>query len=383
MDRLRCFACVATLLPACGEFVGADTDQGDAAASGSTSIADSTGSPTSTTNDATSTLDPATTDDTSATTEVGSSSGEGQTASDAATSSSESGALCPGETLCGDACVDLETDVDHCGRCSNPCSEDNAMAECVQGMCVLTCTQGFDDCDEDVGTGCEQSLQTPLHCGACDTPEDPEICDGLANDCSPDTASDAGCPAGITVEGGGIGAHALFGNESGGEAFDDVCPAGAALVGFVGNAGGNIDRISGRCAPLELEVDLDSTPYGYQVTAGAVTDLPVRGGNLTAPYEIACPPDAFVVGLSGEASGGGLHDLTIHCAQMLVSGAPGSFAVSYGPVTTDTVNGLSSGDAFSDQLAEPAIVDRYRGRDGLWVDAIGSGEATVALQLIE
>ncbi len=381
MDRLRCFACVA-LLSACGDFVGADTDQGDTSG-GATSGAGSTGSPTSTTNDATSTttLDPAATDG-PATSEADSSSGEGQTAG-VATSSSGSGELCPGETLCGDVCVDLDTDVDHCGQCSEPCSDENATAQCDQGTCVLVCAKGFGDCDEVVGNGCEQSLQTPLHCGACDTPQEPEICDGLANDCMPDTAIDAGCPAGVTVEGGAFGGHALFGNDSGGDAFEDVCPAGSALVGFSGNAGGNIDRISGRCAPLQLDVELGSTPYAYEVTAGAVTDLPVRGGNVTAPYTIECPPDAFVVGLSGEASNSGVHDLTIHCAQMLVSGAPGSFAVSYGPVTTHTVNGLGSGSAFSDQLAEPAIVDRYRGRDGAWVDAIGIGEATVALPLIE
>lgn len=213
-----------------------------------------------------------------------------------------------------------------------------------------------------------------MHCGACDVAGVPEICDGLDNDCAAGLLVDEGCPEGVSLIDGAIGTHALFGNAGGGDPFEDVCPAGAALVGFSGNVGGNIDRIRGVCAAMLLDVDTAVAPYTYAIAAGATTDLPIHGANATTPFAIQCPADAFVVGISGEASGGGLHDVTIHCATLLVNGSPGSFAITYGPVTTNTVDGDNAGSAYTDLLTEPAVVDRYRGRAGAWNDAIGIGE---------
>lgn len=254
---------------------------------------------------------------------------------------------------------------------------------CTEGECELSCNDGFDNCDQDTGTGCEQSLATPMHCGACDLAGTPEVCDGLDNDCAAGLIIDNGCPEGVILADAGFGAHALFGNTTGGSPFQDVCPAGAALVGFSGNVGGNIDRIRGICGVMSLEVDTGVTPYAYSISSGATTLLPTHGVNVTTPFSIQCPADAFVVGISGEASGAGLHDVTIHCAPLLVDGAPGSFAVTYGAITTAAVDGSNTGDAYTDQLTEPAVVDRYRGRAGNWNDAIGIGEATVTLEFID
>jgi hypothetical protein len=69
----------------------------------------------------------------------------------------------------GDGC---ETDSDssnmHCGGCDSPCAPvDHATAECLAGMCEQTCDLGWDNCNNDLGDGCEQSLGEISHCSAC------------------------------------------------------------------------------------------------------------------------------------------------------------------------------------------------------------------------
>jgi hypothetical protein len=94
---------------------------------------------------------------------------------------------CPqGQRLCGATCVDISTSADHCGACDSPCSASgpNTRAQCQQGICERTCTEGWTDPNGDwVGTsepgltnGCEDR---------CTPAADPtEICDGLDNDCN-------------------------------------------------------------------------------------------------------------------------------------------------------------------------------------------------------
>src|SRR5262245_33685554 len=41
--------------------------------------------------------------------------------------------VCPSAlTLCGDSCVDLQTEEDHCGACGRPCPPDE---QCQSGLC--------------------------------------------------------------------------------------------------------------------------------------------------------------------------------------------------------------------------------------------------------
>jgi hypothetical protein len=69
------------------------------------------------------------------------------------------------ETCGGDACVDLQTDAQHCGTCDNACP---AGVTCSAGSCV--CPDGQDLCD-----------------GACiDTQSDPQNCGGCGSPCAPD-----------------------------------------------------------------------------------------------------------------------------------------------------------------------------------------------------
>lgn len=57
----------------------------------------------------------------------------------------------------------------HCGMCGSACPADpsNAAIACVAGACELTCDPGFDDCDGDIGTGCDTAISTDVDCGAC------------------------------------------------------------------------------------------------------------------------------------------------------------------------------------------------------------------------
>jgi hypothetical protein len=67
---------------------------------------------------------------------------------------------CPmGLTCCGDACIDIASDLNHCGMCDEPCAATpNQALSCASGLCTPgTCDMGFYDCDGDPANGCEES----------------------------------------------------------------------------------------------------------------------------------------------------------------------------------------------------------------------------------
>ena len=91
----------------------------------------------------------------------------------------------PGLTRCGDDCVDLEGSTLHCGQCDRNCFRDHGIAECQGGECRPgPCFPGFVDLDGDPANGCECQITFG---GA-------ERCDGADNDC--DGAVDEGNPGG-------------------------------------------------------------------------------------------------------------------------------------------------------------------------------------------
>ena len=68
-----------------------------------------------------------------------------------------------------------ETDVRgnpaHCGSCDKVCSNANGSQSCADDggtwVCQPTCNLGFDDCDDNPDNGCETSLNTVANCGSC------------------------------------------------------------------------------------------------------------------------------------------------------------------------------------------------------------------------
>jgi hypothetical protein len=75
----------------------------------------------------------------------------------------------PGTSVCGNTCVNRQTDVNHCGACGNVCpARPNATAVCSGGQCGYACHRGFADCNVSSADGCETNTLTDIgHCGAC------------------------------------------------------------------------------------------------------------------------------------------------------------------------------------------------------------------------
>lgn len=95
-------------------------------------------------------------------------------------------------SVCGSGCVNIQTDVHHCGGCSTDCTtlgHVTGSTQCVAGACVLTggCAPGYADCDGLASSGCEADLTMPGHCGSC------------ASTCAEPTPM---CTAGTTGDGG-------------------------------------------------------------------------------------------------------------------------------------------------------------------------------------
>ena len=91
-----------------------------------------------------------------------------------------SGGLCKAAcdanlTKCGQSCVDLTKDSDHCGGCSKPCLLANtAVTACTASTCkVVACYDGYVDANLTQTDGCECTIQ---HGGL-------ELCNGKDDDC--------------------------------------------------------------------------------------------------------------------------------------------------------------------------------------------------------
>ncbi|MBI2395525.1 MAG: hypothetical protein HYV09_38520 [Deltaproteobacteria bacterium] len=101
---------------------------------------------------------------------------------------------CPtGETCCTGACVDVASNLDHCGKCGEKCSVTSGSAKCEAGACaVASCSGTLADCDKDYSNGCEVDTATSLtSCGACGTNCEPAHATGAA--CTSSTCGYGAC----------------------------------------------------------------------------------------------------------------------------------------------------------------------------------------------
>src|SRR5207248_2918111 len=74
---------------------------------------------------------------------------------------------CNGDKL-NDGCETATgTDVANCGSCGHACSAAHGVPTCMNGVCQISCSPGFGDCDNDAATGCETPFNTNGNCGGC------------------------------------------------------------------------------------------------------------------------------------------------------------------------------------------------------------------------
>jgi hypothetical protein len=81
-----------------------------------------------------------------------------------------------GAVLCGDRCVSLRSDNEHCGACGMRC---RAGTMCSEGVCGVTCGGGLMACNG----ACKDLQNDGQHCGACNTacPEGQRCNGGMCN----------------------------------------------------------------------------------------------------------------------------------------------------------------------------------------------------------
>lgn len=142
--------------------------------------------------------------------------GTGGTAGTAGTAGSAGSAGCAsGQKDCGGTCVATDDPAFGCGAtgCA-PCAIANATTQCFNGQCaLLSCDTNRGDCNTNLGDGCEQTLDTTEHCGACDRACGKQkstgatctagtcshTCEAGSGDCvQPATGADDGCETDIT-----------------------------------------------------------------------------------------------------------------------------------------------------------------------------------------
>ena len=74
---------------------------------------------------------------------------------------------CDGESSNGCE-TNTERDIENCGACDSACSTAFGVPSCAAGVCTMTCSSGWGDCDQNPNNGCEADLSTnAAHCGRC------------------------------------------------------------------------------------------------------------------------------------------------------------------------------------------------------------------------
>lgn len=145
-----------------------------------------------------------------------------------------------GLTYCevAEACVDLQSDMNHCGACGAVCESSLVPVECRSGVCErANCPVGVEYCG--LADGCRDLSSDPAHCGACANACASGVCTGGV--CA---SSGGACPEG-EVECDGVCIATCCNNEHCGE-------CGNACTGGMTCFEGQCDCPSGNCPPVTL-----------------------------------------------------------------------------------------------------------------------------------
>jgi hypothetical protein len=132
----------------------------------------------------------------------------------------------------GGGCVDTSSDLAHCGACNQPCSVNNGIGVCNNGVCgIEACNAGFDDCNAIAADGCEVDVQNdPENCGVCNN-VCPPIPHGAAI-CANGACGIGACDAGwdhCDME-GPVGCETPLGTNENCSSCGDVCQDGTTCL---------------------------------------------------------------------------------------------------------------------------------------------------------
>ena len=173
------------------------------------------------------------------------------------------GELCDGDDDDCDATVDEAPASDACGD----------EAACIDGACRVTrCPPLTADCNADASDGCEQRLDTALHCGACDAPCAGECaagrclggsCPQFFGDCDRDSANGCETPLDTLLDCGECGRGCALAHASASCALG-ACEVAACEAGF-----GDCDGVSANGCEQSLTSALHCGACGVECGAGA------------------------------------------------------------------------------------------------------------------
>jgi hypothetical protein len=140
---------------------------------------------------------------------------------------------------------------------------------------------------------------------------------------------------------------------SGSTSFEDVCPDGQVVVGYLGNvdpANDIVGRIQTVCGQLTLN---GTGPYHITTSPGAT--LTERGSRDGIAWTQTCPTNQVVVGCSG-LSGRMLDHVVFDCAPLNVTMGQGRYFITLGARTTlDAPGGYGGGSSFAESCPSGGV----------------------------
>jgi hypothetical protein len=251
-----------------------------------------------------------------------------------------------GEEVCGNSCVDTDTDPANCGGCGQACDLTNVDQHgCVAGVCtVVSCDAGFGDCDADASNGCEVDLLTSVsNCGDCG-----QACD-LTN------VDEHGCVAGACTV---VSCDANFGDcdadaQNGCEVDLLTSVSNCGDCGQACDTGAGEDCCGGSCIDLDEDESNcgacgDACATGENCCGGDCTDLTTDVDNCGACGRACATGEECTGGTCQAVCGAGETNCNGSCVD-LNTDVSNCGACGHGCMTGEScINGACCADADSD-----------------------------------
>lgn len=262
---------------------------------------------------------------------------------------------CQDGDICGDECIGLDGDLNHCGSCDTVCATGpHATPSCTNRTCAIACDLAYADCDGAAATGCERDLASdPAHCGACK----------------------AACPAGTLCAAGAC-------HEPPTRLYAHVDGAVTSLVGFAIGAGGALAPLPGLPLAVGGKNGMGHHADPIAVCGDALYTVDDATGAIAAFH---LQPDGALVALAGSPFQGGARAASLACgpaaSHLYTTGQNQSvrrFRILAGGALVDEPAGaamvpmLSAGLAFEPVGSRLYVASFATGLSVFGVDALGA-----------